>query len=231
MFIDAAFYLASFGFKTFPLMMGQKIPAVAKRDGGKGCLDATDDENVIADWDRKYPNANIGIACGSPSACMVIDLDPRNGSDDSLARLAGRKQTFPPTVMAQTANGGRHLYYAFEPLLKNSKSVLAPGIDVKTTGGYVVAPPSILEGNRHYKWLNVPLGDSFPRLPRWAYEALKPKPQPVIVFNKDAAPKDIKPLVTFVSQAGEGHRNNILFCAACRAVETGQLSPTAEATL
>jgi hypothetical protein len=231
MFLDAAFHLTQFNFKVFPLMGGQKIPAVAKRDGGRGCLDATDDDEIIARWARQFPKANIGIACGKPSNCVVIDLDPRNGSDESVARLASRKQTFTPTVTARTANGGTHFYYAFEPALKNSKSVLAPGIDVKTTGGYVVAPPSELEGGRRYSWANSPLGEHLPRLPRWALEALKPKPKPVIVFNRDTAPKDIGPLVEFVSKASEGERNKSLFWAACRAAESGQLDIAAEAAL
>ncbi len=231
MFLDAAFHLTQFGFRIFPLMPGQKIPAVSKRDGGRGCLDATDDEEIVAGWARRYPKANIGIACGQPSNCIVIDLDPRNGSAESVARLQSRKQIFTPTVTAMTANGGTHFYYAYEPSLKNSKSVLAPGIDVKTTGGYVVAPPSRLEGDRFYRWQNSPLGENLPRLPRWAVEALKPKPQPVIVFNRDAAPKDIGPLADYVSKAGSGERNNILYWAACRAAEAGLLGPAEIAAL
>jgi hypothetical protein len=222
-FTDAALHLTQFGFKVFALMPGQKIPAISKKDGGRGCLDATDDENIIAAWGERFPRANIGLACGVPSGVLVIDLDPRNGSKESIERLAKRKQTFPPTVTAQTANGGTHLYFAYEPMLKNSKSALAPGIDVKTTGGYVVAPPSVLEGNRRYSWLVSPLGDCFPRLPRWVSEALKPKPQPVVVFNRDAAPKDIAPLANFVAQSGSGERNKSLFWAACRAAESGVL--------
>lgn len=231
MFLDAALNLTAFGFKVFPLSHGEKTPAISKRDGGKGCLDATDDENILASWAYRYPHANIGIATGRLSGCIVIDLDPRNGSEESVARFSGRKQTFLPTVTAKTANGGKHLYYAFEPALKNSKSALAPGIDIKTTGGYVVAPPSELLGGRKYTWARSPLGDQLPRLPRWVLEALKPKPQPVVVFNRDAAPKDIKPLVNFVAQAGEGQRNNSLFWAACRAAQAGQLDASAEASL
>lgn len=231
MFLDAAFHLTQFGFRVFPLMPGQKIPAVSKRDGGRGCLDATDDEEIIAAWARRYPKANIGVACGQPSGCVVIDLDPRNGSAESIDRLKSRKQTFTPTVTATTANGGTHFYYAYEPALKNSKSVLAPGIDVKTTGGYVVAPPSRLEGDRFYRWLNSPLGENLPRLPRWALEALKPKPQPVVIFNKDSAPKDIEPLAKAVLQSGDGSRNNILYWAACRAAESGILDKNAENSL
>jgi len=176
MFLESALDLTQFGFKVFPLAYGEKIPAIPAREGGKGCLDATDDEYVIEAWARRFPKANIGIACGLPSGIIVIDLDPRNGSDESIRKLASKKQTFPPTVTVKTANGGVHLYYAFEPSLKNSKSVLAPGIDVKTTGGYVVAPPSQLHGGKRYEWINSPLGDRFPRLPVWAVQALKPKP-------------------------------------------------------
>lgn len=229
MFLEAAFHLTQFGWKIFPLMSGQKIPAVPKSDGGRGCLDATDDEEQIGAWSRRYPRANIGLACGLPSGIVVIDLDPRNGSSESIARLQAKKQTFPPTVTAKTANNGTHLYYAHAPELKNSKSVLAPGIDVKTTGGYVVAPPSVLDGGKSYRWVNSPLGPDLPRLPRWAIEALKPKPQPVATFDRKAAPKDVGPLVDFVSRAKEGERNKALFWAACRAAESGQLDGGAQA--
>jgi hypothetical protein len=231
MFLEAALDLTQFGFKVFPLLPGEKIPAVPKSDGGRGCLDATDDEYIIEAWARRFPKANIGIACGLPSGIIVIDLDPRNGSDASLRKLAERKQTFPPTVTVRTANGGVHLYYALEPSLKNSKSVLAPGIDVKTSGGYVVAPPSELHGGKPYSWINSPLGDRFPRLPQWAAHALKPKPVAQASYDRKDAPKDIAPLANFVSRIGEGSRNKSLYWAACRAAESGLLTQQARAAL
>ena len=229
MFLDAAFHLTQFGFKVFPLLRGAKIPAVPKDKGGRGCLDATDDEEAIASWARLYPRANIGIACGVPSGIIVIDLDPRNGSAESISKLKARKQLFPDTVTVQTANGGTHFYYAYEPALKNSKSALAPGIDVKTTGGYVVAPPSVLDGGKAYRWLLSPLGDSLPRLPKWATEALKPKPVVAKAFDSKSGPKDIAPLVDFVSKAGQGDRNKKLFWAACRAGESSLLDGAGQA--
>lgn len=230
-FMDAAFRLTGLGFKVFPLLPLSKMPAVPKAKGGRGCLDATDDEEIIGEWSRKYPRANIGLACGAISGVIVIDLDPRNGSDESVARLAGRKQTFPPTVTAKTANGGTHFYYAFEPELKNSKSALAPGIDVKTTGGYVVAPPSTLGEGRDYCWVLSPLGDALPRMPRWALEALKPRPAPVPQFDRNAGPKDLSKLVDFVAKAGKGDRNKVLFWASCRIAEEGRLDGAAQAAL
>lgn len=227
-FLNSALNLAQFGWKLFPLAPFQKIPAIAK---GKGCLEATDDENVLEAWARRFPNANVGLACGKPSNLIVVDLDPRNGSDASVKKLAERKQTFPPTVMARTANGGTHLYYAYEPVLKNSKSALAPGIDIKTTGGYVVAPPSLLDTDRRYVWINSPLGEHLPRLPQWAVEALKPKPVPVVPYDKKSAPKDVAPLAAFVSRSGEGQRNNALYWASCRAVESGLMDKSAFSAL
>jgi hypothetical protein len=151
-FLEAAFYLTQWGFKVFPLSTGAKIPMIPAAAGGRGCLDATDDEDIIGEWDRRYPAANIGLACGIPSGIIVIDIDPRNGGTVSVEKFVARKQLLPSTVEVATANGGRHLYYAWQPELKNSKSALAPGIDIKTTGGYVVAPPSILDGGKKYTW-------------------------------------------------------------------------------
>jgi len=176
MFLEAAFYLVPLGFRIFPLMPGSKIPAISKDKGGRGCLDATDDEEIIEDWAHHLPRANVGIATGKPSNCIVIDLDPRNGADKSIELLKEAGHVFPPTVTAMTANGGMHFYYAYEASLRNSKSVLAPGIDVKTTGGYVVAPPSVLDGGKRYTWQNSPLGGDLPRLPQWAVQKLKPAP-------------------------------------------------------
>jgi hypothetical protein len=227
-FLTEAFDLVRFGWKVFPLAPFSKIPAIAKDDGGQGCLDASDDEEVIAGWARRYPNANIGVAAGEPSGILVVDLDPRNGSEETIARLAAKKQTFPPTVEVRTWSGGTHLYYAWQPGIINSKSKLGRGIDIKTTGGYVVGVPSKIKCRESgktgvYSWVRAPLGEHLPRLPQWAVEALKPKPVSLPVRSPLEAPRDVSALVRFVAQSPEGQRNNSLFWAACRAAETGTL--------
>jgi hypothetical protein len=227
-FLTEAFELVRFGWKVFPLAPFSKIPAVPASRGGRGCLDATDDQEVIADWDREYPNANIGVAAGDPSGILIIDLDPRNGSEETVARLAAKKQTFPPTVEVRTWSGGTHLYYRWQPSIINSKSKLGRGIDVKTTGGYVVGVPSNVRCKETgktgaYTWVRSPLGDQLPRLPQWAVEALKPKQAPILQRTSIAAPKDVSALVRFVAQSPKGQRNNSLFWAACRTAEGGNL--------
>jgi Bifunctional DNA primase/polymerase, N-terminal len=233
-FLEEAFELCQFGWKVFPLSAWSKEPAISKNAGGRGCLDATDDEEVIAKWGRWYPHANIGIAAGEPSGILVVDLDPRNGSEESIAKLAARKQTFPPTVEVRTWSGGTHLYYAWQPGIINSKSKLGRGLDVKTTGGYVVGVPSNVRCKETgkmgaYSWVRSPLGDQLPRLPQWAVEALKPKAAPVMPRSSTEAPKDVSALVRFVSGAAEGQRNNSLYWATCRVAEAGKLGQSEKA--
>lgn len=222
-FLEGAVALMQFGWKVFPLAPGQKLPAIAKADGGRGCLDATDDEEIVIGWSERFPSANVGLACGLPSGLVVIDFDPRNGVKETLDQLKAKNQTFPPTVMVRTANGGWHLYYAYQAELKNSKSILGKGIDVKTTGGYVVAPPSVLDGGKPYRWLRSPLGPDLPKLPRWVIEALRPKPCHPKVRLPSHKPENISGLVSFVARSQQGSRNNSLYWAACRMAESGQL--------
>lgn len=225
------------GWRVFPLAPFAKIPAVPAAKGGRGCLDATDDEEQLAAWTKAYPRANIGLACGDVSGVIVIDFDPRNGSENTVAMFASRKQFFPATVEVRTWSGGSHLYYRWEPEIKNSKSKLGPGIDIKTTGGYVVAPPSrVRQDNAEgtYRWVRSPLGPDLPRLPRWAVEALKPKPSKagkVVIPKKTDLSDDLEPIIRYIESAQEGNRNNILYWGACRAAENGSLDENMRSAL
>jgi hypothetical protein len=137
---------------VFPCAKGGKPPALRGDDWQEL---ATTDRSCIQRWWQRYPY-NIGIACG-PSGLAVLDLDvPRNGKAqldqapgadvfNSLCRLHG--QQVPATFTVRTPSGGRHLYFtAPETDLRNSAGRLAPLIDVRAAGGYVVAPGSRIDG-------------------------------------------------------------------------------------
>jgi hypothetical protein len=55
--------------------------------------------------------------------------------------------------MASTPSGGGHLYFRPPPgvEIRNSAGKLGPGLDVRGVGGYVVAPPSVIDG-KAYRW-------------------------------------------------------------------------------
>ena len=150
--LDAALGYAALGWAVFPLGVRSKLPFIAKERGGRGCLDATTDEAAIRRWWTEYPAANVGIATGSVSNLFVIDGDPRHGGDVSFADLRREHGGDGETVVATTGGGGWHLYFAGAPGIRNSVGKFAPGIDVRSDGGYVVAPPSVHPNGGCYRW-------------------------------------------------------------------------------
>lgn len=142
--IDIALHYAKTGWPVFPVVPGGKEPAIPKRLGGHGCLDATLDRQRIEAWWDEYPQANIGIATGRRSCLLVIDVDPRKTSDwlQSVNTLS-----LPQTFTVRTASGGFHLYFALPADSKISIGAdLLPGIDWRGNGGYVVGAGSIVNG-------------------------------------------------------------------------------------
>lgn len=217
-FKAAALAYAKLGWAVFPLARGTKVPAVK---GGRGVHDATVDQRKIEEWARLFPDANVGIACGKSSGIVVIDIDPRNGADGTMANLSTKGYTFPSCPCVQTTSNGRHLYFRWDERIANSKNRLGPGIDVKSTGGYVVAPPSQIDGGGSYRWLTRP--DHLPRLPIWAATILAPAPRPVqhqpIYKSSTPSPEAFQALMRFLGQSPQGERNNRLYWVACRTVE------------
>ena len=116
-----------------------------------GLLNATTDPDIIQQWWATEPQTNIGIRTGAISGLLVLDIDPRNGGDQSLAELERQYGPLPETVEALTGGGGRHLFLTYPGGSLPSKPFL-PGIDVKADGGYVVAPPSHHPSGQRYEW-------------------------------------------------------------------------------
>ena len=137
---------------VFPLAAGSKVPT----KGSAGCTEATTDRERISAWWTKAPHANIGIACGAINGFVVIDVDHHDDVDgaDSLRELEAQMGPLPDTVEALTPNGGRHLFYKY-PTGHNIRNTsgIAPGIDIRANGGYVVGMPSKLTGvAAAYQW-------------------------------------------------------------------------------
>ena len=104
-----------------------------------GFKDATTDETQIRKWWGMWPDANIGIATGKVSNMVVIDVDPRNGGEETMRGFIETHGPLPRGPMVKTPNG-RHHYFNYSEGLKCG--LLGPGVDFKGDGGYVVAPPS-----------------------------------------------------------------------------------------
>ena len=193
---------------------------------GHGVYDASTDPRRIRELFAAAPWATgYGIACGlRPHHLIGIDLDTKSGTDSSAAlrELALRHLfTIPATVVVLTPSGGRHLWLSGPPdvVVPNSASRLAPGIDIRGAGGYLVGPGSRTEhgvygtapGTAHLAPAPCP-----PALLR----LLMPLPR-THHHTPSSAGRHGQGLVRFVLAAHEGQRNTRLFWAACRAYENG----------
>ncbi len=165
----AALAYAANGLAVLPLR--GKIPLTAH-----GLKDASVDPQVIRRMWSRWPSANVGLAV--PDDDVVIDIDPRNGGDDSLLELEIEHGPLPTTLTCLTGgtDGGSHRWFRRPPgeLLLHPR----PGIDLRTKH-YVVAPPSVHpESGRRYTWVqrSCPIAP----MPAWlAAVVVKPKPPSV----------------------------------------------------
>lgn len=184
--LEEAHFLAAHGFAVFPL--SGKVPAIA---GGRGCLDASlEPDGVEALWAAARRQGasvtGVGVATGEPSGVWVLDIDGEEG-EDSLRDLVdeleiprgGGLDVWSP-LQVETGRG-RHLYFSAPEdgvWPRNRAGLRAEGkrypkIDVRSTGGYVVAPPSAHPDGGIYRWVNTG-SDAGPCLaPQWLLSVLR----------------------------------------------------------
>src|SRR3990170_4168292 len=117
-----------------------------------GLKDATTDEGVVRRWWDKWPEANVGVVTGAGAGLVVLDVDPRHGGDESLRVLGERHGRLPETATSRTGGGGHHLLFAHPGGRIKNKVNLAPGLDIRADGGYIVAPPSLHASGQKYEW-------------------------------------------------------------------------------
>jgi putative DNA primase/helicase len=133
------------GFKILPIKPSGKTPMTSH-----GVHDATDNFDTFRRLVGDAANFNIGVATGTASNVIVIDVDPRNGGTKSFAALNSRLGPLPPTLTCESGDG-THLYFR---ALTDSvrKKILAPGVDLLGESCYAVAPPSLHSSGKRYRW-------------------------------------------------------------------------------
>ncbi len=156
--LETALRYAELGYPVFPCAPGTKTPLTEH-----GFHDATTDADQIEAWWAQHPSANIGVAT---QGLAVIDIDGTGnpwlaGDHDRMFDLAA-------APMAITPRGGSHRVFR-QPAGKNwrcTEGRLAAKVDTRADGGYIVAPPSVVEGGKAYRWApGLELDDSPENLP------------------------------------------------------------------
>jgi hypothetical protein len=112
--------------------------------------DASRSARTIERWFSRVPVENIGVVAG-PSGLVILDVDPRNGGDESLARLLNDGREMPQTLCATTGGGGQHFVFSDTARLAR-KRVLSDGLDVVAGPAYFIVAPSGHASGRSYTW-------------------------------------------------------------------------------
>ena len=144
--LEAALDYLARGWSVIPVVPGDKKPLVKWEP--YQAKHPTDIQ--IHQWWGQWPDANVGVVTGKISGLTVIDADGPEGAASAL-RITG----LPETRSVKTPKG-YHLYYAYSEAFHTGTAFL-PGIDSRNDGGYVVAPPSIVEGKPYTVLRDLPI--------------------------------------------------------------------------
>ena len=158
---DAALYYAELGYPVFPCRAGDKRPATVN-----GFYAATTDVAQIDAWWATNPNYNIAIPT---HGLLVLDVD------DDVWLTADRAALLMDTECPQatTPRGGRHYWFRQSEPLRCTEGRIAPKVDTRANGGYVVVSPS--ETATGVYSFAVPLRpiEELPEPPEWLAEELR----------------------------------------------------------
>ncbi|MFA6325212.1 MAG: bifunctional DNA primase/polymerase, partial [Candidatus Paceibacterota bacterium] len=124
-----------------------KIPAIPWRDFQTRY--ATPEE--VVSWYETNPDAQVGIVTGKISNLTVVDVED-HGDPSFLPQ---------ETMIVHTGGNGYHYFFKYEPGVTN-KARIKELVDIRSEGGYVVAPGSCSEKGAYVILQDVPLL-SFPK--------------------------------------------------------------------
>lgn len=165
--LDAALAYAEMGYPVFPCRPGVKKPLTEH-----GFLDATTDPAKIEAWWARHPSANVAMAT---RGLAVID---RDGAENPWLRDEPDKElSLAAAPMSLTPRGGSHHFFRQPPgkSWRCSTARIAPRVDVRADGGYVLLPPSVTQ-HGVYRWRETleldRAPDQLPEPPSWLAELL-----------------------------------------------------------
>ena len=199
----------------------------------RGLHDATLDLAVIKNWWRTHRDAAIGIPTGI--VWDVLDVDVKRDEDGRrhLPYLHRMGLLDGCQFVVRTPSGGWHLYFKAAPAgALTNKASAHLGLDVRSKGGYVLAPPSYIDTHgedAEYQGIYESIGDTDgatdePLLWDLIVSSLAPinsqtrKPIELLGYERSSS---VASLRGWLSERVAGERNNALHWAVCRCIDNG----------
>ena len=170
-----------------PIVKGSKVPAIKKWE------QAPNQHKIINTI--KYDTALI---TGKRNNIIILDVDIKDEGMEEIKKYIKQFGTLD-TLTIKTPSGGLHYYfkyfgvneasnYLIKNVIKNRSKYRNKGLDIRTTGGYIKAPPS-----ENYDIINnVEVIEMTEHLLLWLLEDMKIKKIKIKTI-KDAIVKEIKP--------------------------------------
>ena len=216
---------ARHGWPVFPCQPGQKIPAT-----GHGFRDATTDEQQITGWFGRGFGWNLAIATGTPGP-DVLDIDQHGEAGNGYAAFAELERAGlvdGASAYVRTPAGGMHAYFTGTD--QHNGRLPSHHLDFRSQGGYILAPPSQIDGNP-YRLIARPGGHGSLD---WAAVTRLLEPERHQQPPAPGRPPDLAldHLARWVAGQPEGNRNAGLYWSANRALDAdpgADLSPLAAA--
>ena len=200
--LSAALAFSRQGVACLALVPNQKIPLnhPLQPNGSKS---ATTDEETLTKLFTDHPDANVGIACGDSFVC--VDIDGREGEEAMV--LAGLK--IPNCRKHRTPRG---FHILLEPDTDLSQTAgLFTKVDVRNgaSNGYIVAPPSIVDGKRYEVFSDLPLGrwDELVEYARANKQSSRPRTGVTEGWSEVAQPSWVSEYLS--EGAPDGQRNDV----------------------
>lgn len=180
-----------------------KHPLWDEDDLPNGVLDATTNADLIRRWWERWPGANIGIATGAASGFFALDIDPRHNGDVELEGILLERGPLPETLEVLTGGGGTHYFFrhpGWKIRNRSGQGAIAPGVEAKGDGGYIIGPGSVHASGREYLWeaSHEPGLVDLAEAPLWLLDQVKEQEQRVV------------PPAAVADLIGEGTRNSTL---------------------
>jgi len=123
------------GYSLLPIKKNSKLPCIKWKQYQAKRPDFTD----ILDWYIEYDNPNIALVTGDISNLTVIDVD----DPSILPELIKEVPEINETTRVKTKRG-YHFYFSGNGI-NSTNNLLNMGVELKSNGYYVVAPPSIID--------------------------------------------------------------------------------------
>jgi Bifunctional DNA primase/polymerase, N-terminal/AAA domain len=176
--LTAALDYAHHGLRVLPIKPGEKRPPMpAWQDAA-----TTNPERINSWWSGLYAGHGVGIATGHGVFVLDVDISDGKAGDETLRALEDSYGPLTDTVRVITGSGGAHIYYRYPEgieIRNDAGRKLGPGLDIRGTGGQVVAPPTLHPtSGQQYAWEDgCGLDDiEIAEAPDWLLELLTAQP-------------------------------------------------------